>query len=237
MVAEKQRMSQERAWNITFGGRRIVLRDVAAKITTWLTSFKDIGDLISQADPVHIGIPWSAIKIVLSIMVADHEQMGLILVGMERVICLVTRCSIYQTLYLDHEAPTTKAQAMSMARLYAKIFAFLAYYTRLLDLNTAVKVLQSFYQPGKVSDMLMEIGTDGNRVESDANSCESAIVRPIFHRIDENSEMVRTRLRELMLRLDQEMLQLWKRLNEDERCKILQWVSDIPYESDHYNAH
>ncbi|KAF9760747.1 hypothetical protein IL306_004140 [Fusarium sp. DS 682] len=40
----------------------------------------------------------------------------------------------------------------------------------------------------------------------------------------------------MMTLFDKEMIQLWKQLNEDERCKILQWVSDIKYEDDHRAA-
>jgi hypothetical protein len=32
------------------------------------------------------------------------------------------------------------------------------------------------------------------------------------------------------------MVRLWKKLDDDERCKMFQWISDIPYETDHYNA-
>ncbi|KAF5011288.1 hypothetical protein FDECE_2588 [Fusarium decemcellulare] len=242
-VAEKQRISQEKAWKITFGGRRIVLRDVMAKIVTWLNTYKEIGDTIAQADPVHAGLPWATIKMLLSVFSADQEQMGLILIGLEQLICLITRCSIYQQLYLDDSVPATKAQGQAMtqlsnamARLYAKMFSFLAFYLRLLDLNTTVRTLKSFSQPGEVSEMLTEIGMYEKRVATEANVCEKVIVRPVLQRIDENSQNTRTQLREMMSRFDGEMIQLWKQLNEDERCKILQWVSDIPYETDHYTA-
>ncbi|KAF5695680.1 ankyrin repeat-containing protein [Fusarium denticulatum] len=105
-ITKKQKLSQEKSWKVTFGGRRIVLRDVLAKTVTWLDSFKAIGDLVSQADPVHAGIPWSAIKIVLSVLTADQEQMGLIIIGMEQV-----------TSKVQHQAISRLSDAM--ARLYA----------------------------------------------------------------------------------------------------------------------
>ncbi|CAJ0545119.1 Ff.00g085920.m01.CDS01 [Fusarium sp. VM40] len=242
-VIEKQQTSQEKAWKITFGGRSIALRDVAAKMVTWLNSYTQIGDLIAQSYPLHAGIPWSAIKIVLSVLTADQEQMGLILIGLEQVVRIITRCRIYQMLYLGDAAPVAnelgqaRTQLFSvMARLYAKVFSFLAYYLRLLDLNTAIRTMKAFSQQGKVSEMLTEIGKYEEQVGTEASLCEKAISRSAFQQIDQKSENNRIQFKEMVSWLDKEMKQLWKQLNEDERCKILQWVSDIPYESDHYTA-
>ncbi|KAF5624688.1 ankyrin repeat-containing protein [Fusarium tjaetaba] len=242
-ITKKQKISQEKSWKVTFGGRRIVLRDVLAKMVTWLDSFKAIGDLVSQADPVHAGLPWLAIKIVLSVLTTDQEQMGLIVIGMEQVVCLIARCRIYHQLYLEDVVQTSKVQhqaisrlSNAMARLYAKMTSFLAYYIRLLDLNGATRTLKAFCQPGEVSEKLKEIGALETRVTTEANICQGAIGISAFQKIDENSKVARQQLREMATSFDGEMMRLWKHLNEDERCKIIQWVSDIPYESDHYIA-
>ncbi|CAG1994213.1 unnamed protein product [Fusarium graminearum] len=243
LIIKKKTLGEEKAWKITFGGRRIVLRDVLAKIVSWLDSFKAIGDIISQVDPVHAGIPWSAIKLVLSVFTADNEQMGLLIIGMEQVICLIARCSIYHQLYLENVVHTTKLQTKAthqlsnaMARLYAKLFSFLAYCIRLLDRNSAVRMLKTFCNPTEVAAKLKEIGNLETQVTTEANVCQGTIAESAFQNMDENSRDTRQKLRDMSSSFDGQMEQLWKHLNEDERCKILQWVSDIPYESDHYIA-
>ena len=40
----------------------------------------------------------------------------------------------------------------------------------------------------------------------------------------------------MMAELDQGMYQLSERLEQDERVGILRWISNIPYETDHYVA-
>lgn len=243
LIIKKKTLGEEKAWKITFGGRRIVLRDVLAKIVSWLDSFKAIGDIISQVDPVHAGIPWSAIKLVLSVFTADNEQMGLLIIGMEQVICLIARCSIYHQLYLENVVHATKLQTKAthqlsnaMARLYAKLFSFLAYCIRLLDRNSAVRMLKTFCNPTEVAAKLKEIGNLETQVTTEANVCQGTIAESAFQNMDENSRDTRQKLRDMSSSFDGQMEQLWKHLNEDERCKILQWVSDIPYESDHYIA-
>ncbi|KAF0640975.1 hypothetical protein FPSE5266_03283 [Fusarium pseudograminearum] len=243
LIIKKKTLGEEKAWKITFGGRRIVLREVLAKIVSWLDSVKAIGDVISQVDPVHAGVPWSAIKLVLSVFTADNEQMGLLIIGMEQVICLIARCSIYHQLYLENVVHTSRLQTKAthqlsnaMARLYAKLFSFLAYYIRLLDRNSAVRMLKTFCNPSEVAAKLKEIGNLETQVTTEANVCQGTIAESAFQNMDESSRDNRQKLRDMSSRFDDQTRQLWKHLNEDERCKILQWVSDIPYESDHYIA-
>ncbi|KAM0541979.1 hypothetical protein ACHAO7_010177 [Fusarium culmorum] len=123
-----------------------------------------------------------------------------------------------------------------MARLYAKLFSFLAYYIRLLDRNSAVRMLKTFCNPSGVAAKLKEIGNLETQVTTEANVCQGTIAESAFQNMDENSRDTRQKLRDMSSRFDDQTKQLWKHLNEDERCKILQWVSDIPYESDHYIA-
>ncbi|ESU18163.1 hypothetical protein FGSG_11438 [Fusarium graminearum PH-1] len=123
-----------------------------------------------------------------------------------------------------------------MARLYAKLFSFLAYCIRLLDRNSAVRMLKTFCNPTEVAAKLKEIGNLETQVTTEANVCQGTIAESAFQNMDENSRDTRQKLRDMSSSFDGQMEQLWKHLNEDERCKILQWVSDIPYESDHYIA-
>ncbi|KAM0412857.1 hypothetical protein ACHAPD_007905 [Fusarium lateritium] len=224
LISKKQKIWEEKAWKITFGGRRIVLRDVLAKIASWLDSFKAIGDLVLQIDPIHAGIPWTAIRLVLSAVIADNEQMGLVIIGLEQVICIITRCSIYQQLYLENVEQITEKQALAVRQL-SEAMAHLV-----------VRTLKSFCHPSEIAEKLKEVGNLETRVTTEANVCQGTIAQSAFQRIDENSQDTRQSLRDIASLFDGEMLQLWKHLNEDERCKILQWVSDIPYESDHYIA-
>lgn len=67
LAEEKRKETEEKAWRIDFGGRRIVIQDVANKIVMWLHAFKGVGDIIAQCDPVHVGLPWAAIRFILQV--------------------------------------------------------------------------------------------------------------------------------------------------------------------------
>ena len=64
---EKQRCCIEKKWTCTFGGRSITLKDEAEKILGWLDRFKAVGDIAANADPVHAGLPWAGIRLLLEV--------------------------------------------------------------------------------------------------------------------------------------------------------------------------
>lgn len=71
VVDEKQQVVQEKTWKINFAGRKIVLRDVVAKICGWITTFNSVGDFAAGLDPVHLALPWAAIKAILSVCLVE----------------------------------------------------------------------------------------------------------------------------------------------------------------------
>ena len=54
-------------WKIKFREEEVVLRDVGMKILRWLDTFKNIGDIIVQYDPVHAALPWAGFRFLLQV--------------------------------------------------------------------------------------------------------------------------------------------------------------------------
>ena len=178
----------------------------------------------------------------LQVVTLDQTQMGLVLIGLEQVTSLITRCKAYQMLYLDGTIPSLDIHVKAMhdlcdgiVHLYAKIFAFLAFFVRRTGKSFAMNTLQTIIKPSEVSDMLSGISGLESRVTTDANLCERNLGRLASQRADHNFQNIREQLGGLLDRLD-DLASFKNKLNEDERCKILQWVSDVPYEADHYTA-
>jgi hypothetical protein len=64
---EKQRRCFEKRWKFTVAGREFVLKEEADKVIHWLNKFKDVGDLAANADPIHAGLPWAGIRLLLEV--------------------------------------------------------------------------------------------------------------------------------------------------------------------------
>jgi hypothetical protein len=67
---QQQATCEAKRWTFTFGGHTVVLRDLD-KIVKWLDRFKQVGDVASNADPVHAGLPWAGIRLLLEVSIAD----------------------------------------------------------------------------------------------------------------------------------------------------------------------
>lgn len=64
---EKQRGCYEKRWTFTFAGRAVTLKDEADKVVRWLNRFKAVGDVAVNVDPVHAGLPWAGIRLLLEV--------------------------------------------------------------------------------------------------------------------------------------------------------------------------
>lgn len=71
--AEKQqRCCIEKRWTFTIAGRTVTLKDEADKVVHWLNRFKGVGDIVANVDPVHVGLPWAGIRLLLEVRVGSH---------------------------------------------------------------------------------------------------------------------------------------------------------------------
>lgn len=67
VAQEKRNVCQEKQWKVAFNGRTIVLREQADKVVNLLNRFKSIGDIAVNVDPVHAGLPWAGIRLLLEV--------------------------------------------------------------------------------------------------------------------------------------------------------------------------
>jgi ankyrin repeat domain-containing protein 50 len=64
---DKRQACLDNRWSCTLNGRNVILREKAEKVVHWLDRFKSIGDVAVNADPVHAGLPWAGIRLLLEV--------------------------------------------------------------------------------------------------------------------------------------------------------------------------
>lgn len=69
-IRQKQAICQAKRWTFKLRGHTVVLRDEADNVVKWLDRFKQVGDVVSNFDPVHAGLPWAGIRLLLEVSVA-----------------------------------------------------------------------------------------------------------------------------------------------------------------------
>ncbi|OAR05768.1 hypothetical protein LLEC1_02434 [Akanthomyces lecanii] len=245
VVRQKQRLAEEKAWKFEFGGRRIVLRDVVEKIVGWINVFKGLGDIASSADPIHAGIPWAVIKVVLQVATADVEQNGQILVAVELATSVMNRGKIYEGLYLSPghmaDSPEYVVEALKdlqkgITRMYSQILSIMVTYVKTIEKGTIARAFKAALDPSHFSGMMSDLGKLEDRCEAAANNCERHASSNSRNLQDINFRKLREILKEHMEQSTTQMTRFWKKLDDEDRCKVFLWLSDVPYETDHYNA-
>jgi ankyrin repeat domain-containing protein 50 len=67
LTRTKQQECEENSYKFHFQGKKIILRDVAEKIVSWLDKFKQVGDAAANFDPVHASLPWAGVRFLLQV--------------------------------------------------------------------------------------------------------------------------------------------------------------------------
>jgi hypothetical protein len=151
---------------------------------------------------------------------------------------VVSRCHIYETLYRTnlHGEVALSNMEKSLVALYSVIRQFLSTTIALFEKRTVGRALYAVVHPAKIEEFIATCDVMERRLESDIDNCER-----VHQRTHDDSRTAQMRslladLRAPLVRIDARLEALFERSNATEQCSILQWVSNVPYESDHYAA-
>lgn len=157
----------------------------------------------------------------------DNEQLELIMDGLERVSFLSLRVAVYEKLYLSCEMKQEVIGQLerSLIPLCKTMLLFMIMAIKRCSQNTAFRAVGALFDPAAVSDLLNSMNSRAEDAETIACNCE----RFLSHE-DRKLQRLAT---ETLVNVDAKIEELWVNLEDEERSKLLQWLSPIHYESDH----
>ena len=117
---KKRNHCEDQRWKFELNGQKIILQDVAEKIIAWIDRFKQFGGIVVKFDQAHASPAmgrnttlvggWQDVSVLTKLTgrrltvkqmpVAESQQMGALLIGVEKMTPLIGRCQIYEALYL-----------------------------------------------------------------------------------------------------------------------------------------
>ena len=167
--------------------------------------------------------------------------MGALLTGIEKIASLIGRCQIYEALYLKREFGHEKwKQAVSnltsaLVTLYAIMLSFLGSAIRAYDQSFLVRTLDAILNPSRVIGFLDRCQALENNVVFEVDNCEH-ILRVGSEEHFQRLEQILDDLQTPILRIDSRVAVLYERLHSSERLDILEWISHIHHEENHFFA-
>ncbi|KAF4627727.1 hypothetical protein G7Y89_g10427 [Cudoniella acicularis] len=222
VTREAQMKCENDSFKFRFRGKEVILGDVAGKICFWLNKFKEVGDVAVNFDPVHASLPWAGVRFLL--------QRGLLIVTAEKLSCLINRGAIYERLYHPGTIPSDVLRNLheSMVEMYATMLRMMALYHRLLDKNFAKRAIHAIFNKD-VSELLQKCEELEVQVHREVHVCEGSRSQGA----DTQTQRLLAILQEPILRTDERVLRLLEKTEQSEVLKILDWVSNVLYGSNH----
>ncbi|KAI9708147.1 MAG: hypothetical protein M1828_003096 [Chrysothrix sp. TS-e1954] len=170
---QKRQLCQEKRWSWTVRGRNIAVADQVDKVILWLDKFKGIGDVASNADPVHVGLPWAGIRLLLEVAVTERHHLVALVQGMDIALYMTNRLKVYFQYFLRlPNSPATIAFEQALTVFFSRILGFLARAIQLFQKNGAARALEAFTHLTDKEDFEAACDRMGQRTDIEANNCE-----------------------------------------------------------------
>ncbi|KAL3458362.1 ankyrin repeat-containing domain protein [Aspergillus heterothallicus] len=141
-------------------GEEVAVREVFEKITTWVTKFKELGDIASGIDPVHVGLPWAAVRFFLQLAVSDIERYSAMIEGAEIVSGIIARYAEVEKAELIGRSNLKTQLENGLIKLYATVLSYLAETKRYYASSTGKRMIKSLNSQSAAEQWLDRMATE-----------------------------------------------------------------------------
>ncbi|KAL2797362.1 ankyrin repeat-containing domain protein [Aspergillus keveii] len=132
-------------------GEEVTVREVFEKIANWVTKFKEIGDIASGIDPLHVGLPWAAVRFFLQLAVNDVERYSAMIEGVEVVSGIIARYAEVEKAQLMGRSNLKTQLENGLMKLYASVLGYLAEAKKYHGSSTGKRMLKAL-NPNSVEE-------------------------------------------------------------------------------------
>ncbi len=71
----QQAQHKEQQWSLS-QTRKVNIGQVYGQVATYVQKFVGVGDSIAQIDPVHFGLPWAAVRLILTVSRLEQQRIS-----------------------------------------------------------------------------------------------------------------------------------------------------------------
>jgi hypothetical protein len=73
IIKSRLQEMQSKQWKVQVGGIDIKVRDQMDRIVGVISAIRDVGSSVAALGPVHAGIPWASVCVLLSVRLCNHR--------------------------------------------------------------------------------------------------------------------------------------------------------------------
>lgn len=164
--------------------------------------------------------------------------MAALLVGVEKVSSMISRCKIYELLYIKNRSlnESSKNLESALVSAYTVVQRFLVNADWLSKQNASKKMLHAFLNPTEINNFLNDCSVQETQIEIEAGVCHSVYTKEANDESTRRVEDLRQYLfnfEEHLSSLSSQVAVMYTQLEASKQSEILQWISPIPYQDSH----
>ncbi|OCK92933.1 uncharacterized protein K441DRAFT_613561 [Cenococcum geophilum 1.58] len=227
VITKELRIMTNKKWTvqIPWKDKPMAVRSVVDKIVRVVLKFKEVGSVAASTDPIHAGLPFAGICVLLPLITNDSQEHEKALKGLEEITDLIGLYTKIENVYLKQDGGIFMRNFIEkLEHLYFEILLFLAIAARYFDLNTIERIARNIPRIDDWDSQLQAIRTSDKTFRKFANEFRSQEQRTGMETIKD--------LVEQQLRATNDLLQEFK-LQSDQSRNIISWVSNVDVEADH----
>ncbi|KAJ5210668.1 hypothetical protein N7491_010476 [Penicillium cf. griseofulvum] len=155
-------------------GRNIQLRDTADKVLDWLEKFKAVGNIVSNVDPLHAGVPWAGIRFLIQVVQSEKAQMEALFCGLNRICCILYRCRLYEGLLQSCQSSPQARQNLHsvLTQFYTIPLRSLVQAAYAYERTSPQRALAAFWSSDDIQDLENKCQELETRAEIEAQICD-----------------------------------------------------------------
>lgn len=160
-------------WTLSVGTHAISSKEKADKVIAFIDKFKEIGSAAASADPVHAGLPWAGVCVILKFAVVERRQMDILMGGMATVLSVKSILNAYLDFYRNLP-PGLHAQNLEVAlvEMHVIILRFLADAIPLFRSSQGARFLKALADDGELENFASMCKDAESKVEIAASNCD-----------------------------------------------------------------
>ncbi|KAK1813872.1 hypothetical protein LTR12_011704, partial [Friedmanniomyces endolithicus] len=193
VVSELGELCANKRWSWTYRGRKVYVHDQVDKVVQLLDKFKSVGDVVANVDPIHVGLPWAGIRLILElssagdlcpvtyaltvmhkVALSDSHQRAILVTGMELSFHISNRLKVYLDTY-TRASPSLASDNFrrSLVNLYAHILRFLGCAIRIQQKSAVSRTAQALWDTSDLTRFEERCDTLCSRAGEEARICDS----------------------------------------------------------------
>lgn len=255
LVAKKLAIMTAKQWRISLLGKSIETREQFDRIVKLALVAKDFISPAASMDPIHAGLPWAGVCVLLLVSNLDFLHLSLLRIlmallqllvnetqqrkaaidGLEYISKLIRRYTLIEGIYLqDNTLALEDELKLQIRKLYKQILEYEAKTVCQFDRNAAYQTVRNVSGVDKWKDMLESVKATEHACEQLMQSINASNQQRSLQKLDQILEQQEQKIEELWVRLLQEMETTreeqkdWRL--EDQMAKCLQTFRTSDYE-------